>query len=269
MAANSDERRKRWKRRGRRKYTAAKRMEILNAVEEAGVVEAARRHGVPQTTVSNWLHRDATKVVQEQAVQQAAGGAGGSTKVTGKAREATATAPNVVAAPKVAAPKVAAPKVVAAKVEATKVEATKVEAAKVAVAKAAKVAVAKAAKAAVAKAAKVAVAKAAKVAAVTTEPIATKATKPTTVLPKPGTVLPNSLIKRIARSYTPSEKAVALEEAAKHGVKAASDKLGMSRFSIYAWDRKVVKAAAGKSSTPCPVTNRAQSSMRISVNVEA
>ena len=218
MAANSDER---WK---RRKYTAAKRMEILNAAAEAGVVEAARRHGVPQTTVSNWLHRDATKVVQEQAVQQAADGAGGS-KVTWKAREATmmasettagakattalkvaASASNVVAAPKVAVAKVAVPKV--------------------------------------------AVAKAAKVAVVTTEPIATKATKPTTVLPKPGTVLPNSLIKRVARSYTPSEKAVALEEAAKHGVKAASEKLGMSRFSLYAWDRKVVKAAAGKGPSP-------------------
>jgi len=57
MAANADERRKRWKRQKRQKYTAAKRMEILNAVNEAGVVEAARRHGVPQTTVSNWLHR--------------------------------------------------------------------------------------------------------------------------------------------------------------------------------------------------------------------
>ena len=216
MAANSDERRRRWKRRKRRTYTAAKRMEILNAVEEAGLVEAARRHGVPQTTVSNWLHRDAAKVVQEQAVQQAAGGS----KVTLKAREATmmtsektvgakaTTASNEVAA--------SASNVVAAKVAAPKVS----------------------------------VAKAAKVAAVTTKPLAMKATKPTMVLPKPGTVLPKSLIKRVARSYTPSQKAEAIEEAAKHGVKAASDKLGMSRFSIYAWDRKVEKAAAGEGPSP-------------------
>jgi transposase InsO family protein len=199
-------------------------MEILNAVEEAGVVEAARRHGVPQTTVSNWLHRDATKVVQEQAVQQAADGAGGA-KVTRKAREATTMVSEETAgakattAPKMAASAsnvVAAPKVVAAKVAT----------------------------------AKVAVAKAAKVAAVTTEPIATKATKPTTVLPKPGTVLPNSLIKRVARSYTPSQKAEALEHAAKHGVSAAADKLGISRFSIYDWQRKLAKAAAGEGPSP-------------------
>jgi len=210
MAANSDERRKRWKQRKRRKYTAAKRMEILNAVEEAGVVEAERRHGVPQTTVSNWLHRDATKVMQEQAGQQAADGAGGA-RVTRKAREATMMVSEETAGAKATTiPTVAA-------------SASNVVAAKVA---------------------------APKVAAVTTEPLATKATKPTTVLPTPGTVLPNSLIKRVARSYTPSEKAVALEEAAKHGVKAASDKLGMSRFSIYAWDRKVVKAAAGKGPSP-------------------
>jgi transposase InsO family protein len=199
-------------------------MEILNAVAEAGVVEAARRHGVPQTTVSNWLHRDATKVVQEQAVQQAADGAGGS-KVTRKAREATRMASEETAgakattAPKVAASAsnvVAAPKVVAAKVAVPKV----------------------------------AVAKAAKVAAVTTEPIATKATKPTTVLPKPGTVLPNSLLTRVARSYTPSQKAEALEEAAKHGVSAASNKLGISRFSIYDWQHKLEKAAAGEGPSP-------------------
>ncbi|MBC7974976.1 MAG: helix-turn-helix domain-containing protein [Myxococcales bacterium] len=34
-------------------------MEILKAVDEVGVVEAARRHDVPPSTVSNWLHRDA------------------------------------------------------------------------------------------------------------------------------------------------------------------------------------------------------------------
>jgi len=76
------------------------------------------------------------------------------------------------------------------------------------------------------------------------------AAKPTTVLPKPGTTLPNSLLKRVARSYTPSQKAEALEHAATHGVSAASDKLGISRFSIYDWQRKVAKAAAGEGPSP-------------------
>jgi transposase len=70
------------------------------------------------------------------------------------------------------------------------------------------------------------------------------------VLPKPGTALPNSLLKRVARSYMPSEKAQALEEAATHGVSAASDKPGMSRFSIYDWQRKLAKAAAGGGPSP-------------------
>ena len=42
----------------------------------------------------------------------------------------------------------------------------------------------------------------------------------------------------VARRYTPSEKARALEYAAAHGVSAAANKLGMSRYSIYDWRRK-------------------------------
>ncbi len=53
--------------RKRRRYTIAEVEEILQAVEEVGVVEAARRHGVPQTTVSSWLHRDAAKVTTARA----------------------------------------------------------------------------------------------------------------------------------------------------------------------------------------------------------
>jgi transposase-like protein len=66
MEAETDEPRK------RRTYTTAKRVEIVEAVDDVGVVEAARRHGVPQTTVSNWLHRDAMKVAKEKAAQRAA-----------------------------------------------------------------------------------------------------------------------------------------------------------------------------------------------------
>lgn len=53
-----------------------------------------------------------------------------------------------------------------------------------------------------------------------------------------------------ARSYTPSEKAQALELAAARGVSEASKTLGMSRFSIYAWQRQAKKAAAGEGSSP-------------------
>jgi transposase InsO family protein len=70
------------------------------------------------------------------------------------------------------------------------------------------------------------------------------------MLPKPGTPLPDSLVKRVARSYTPSEKAQALEHAAAHGVSAASDKFEISRFSIYDWQRKLKKAAAGEGPSP-------------------
>ena len=200
MAAEADEQRK------RRTYTTAKRMEILKAVDEVGPVEAARRHGIPETTVSNWLHRDAAKVAKDRAAQQEAPRAEES-KVTRKQRAPIVAAPKETAA---AAPKETA--AVAPKTASTKVAAPKV------------------AKATLAK--------------------TTKEVKPTTVLPKPGTVLPNSLLTRVARSYTPSQKAEALEHAATHGVSAASDKLGISRFSIYDWQRKLEKAAAGEGPSP-------------------
>ncbi len=56
--------------------------------------------------------------------------------------------------------------------------------------------------------------------------------------------------RRVARSYTPSEKAQALELAAEIGPAAASAQLGMSRFSIYEWRRRVGLAAAGKGDSP-------------------
>jgi transposase len=206
-------------------------MKILEAVEEMGVVEAACGHGVPQTTVSNWLHRDATKVAKEAAVQRAAAreGASTSTPVKQKRRATTPGTEEATGLPATAAPKAATS--VANAVATPKVAAPKVAPKAVAVAVPAVSSVANAAatqKAAVPKV----------------------ASKATTVLPKPGTPLPNSLIKRVARSYTPSEKAVALEHAAAHGVSAAADKFGISRFSIYDWQRKVAKAAAGEGPSP-------------------
>jgi hypothetical protein len=64
MAAETAEPRK------RRKYTIEDRKEILAVVDAVGVVEAVRRHGVPQTTVSKRLHRDAAKVAKERPAKQ-------------------------------------------------------------------------------------------------------------------------------------------------------------------------------------------------------
>lgn len=54
----------------------------------------------------------------------------------------------------------------------------------------------------------------------------------------------------VARKYTPSEKAQALEVVAARGVRVASRKLGISRFSLYQWRRQVKRAAEGKGSSP-------------------
>jgi len=52
--------------------------------------------------------------------------------------------------------------------------------------------------------------------------------------------------KHVARSYTPSERAQAIERAAQIGVAEASRQLGISRFSIYEWRRKARLHAEGK-----------------------
>jgi transposase InsO family protein len=53
-----------------------------------------------------------------------------------------------------------------------------------------------------------------------------------------------------AKVYTPSQKAEILEAATGDGVSAAAKKHGASRFSIYAWQRKVNLAAAGQGPSP-------------------
>ena len=55
---------------------------------------------------------------------------------------------------------------------------------------------------------------------------------------------------RVAKLYTPSQKAETLEYAAAHGVSAAATHFGISRFSIYDWQRKAKKAAAGEGPAP-------------------
>jgi len=56
--------------------------------------------------------------------------------------------------------------------------------------------------------------------------------------------------RRVAKVYTPSQKAEILEHAAKDGPTAAARKHGVSRFSIRDWKRKVDKAATGAGPSP-------------------
>jgi len=70
----------------------------------------------------------------------------------------------------------------------------------------------------------------------------------TSPAPSPPVKLPPR--SRVAKVYTPSQKAVVLEDAAKDGVTAAAKKHGISRFSIYDWQRRLTKAAAGDGPSP-------------------
>src|SRR5689334_9530676 len=131
----------------RREYTTAERDAVLAEVEALGVTEAARKHGVPQPTVSGWLRRAATS------------------------RSGAASSSGAAAS-----------------------------------------------------------------------------------IPKPPPAPPEQSTDanpaRVAKVYTPSQKAVILEAAATDGVTAASTKHGVSRFSIYEWRRQVKKAAAGEAPSP-------------------
>lgn len=153
--------------RKRRGYTAQERERILAAAERLGVCEAAREHGVPQSTLSNWRNRggprtapqegDTLTLTREKAEGAQPRAATKPTSVGSRKGTETASTPTVAAA-----------------------------------------------------------------------------------LPK----------KQVARSYTPSEKAEVLEHAAAHGVSAAHEKFGVSRFTIYEWRRKLEKAAAGEGPSP-------------------
>ena len=57
-------------------------------------------------------------------------------------------------------------------------------------------------------------------------------------------------VGRVAKKYTPSQIAEALEMAASKGVTEAAQELGMSRFSIYHWRNKAVRAAKGEGPAP-------------------
>jgi transposase InsO family protein len=70
---------------------------------------------------------------------------------------------------------------------------------------------------------------------------------------KPETAQPQvrrRLRSRVAKIYTPSQKGEILEHAATHGATKTGKKFGVSRYSIYAWQRKVSNAAEGEGSSP-------------------
>jgi len=56
--------------------------------------------------------------------------------------------------------------------------------------------------------------------------------------------------QRVAKVYSPSQRALILEDAAKDGPSAAAEKHGCSRFAINAWRRKVALAAKGEGPSP-------------------
>jgi transposase InsO family protein len=57
-------------------------------------------------------------------------------------------------------------------------------------------------------------------------------------------------VGNVARVYTPSEKARALDLVAQIGASAAGRQLGISRYSLHDWRRKVKRAAEGKGDSP-------------------
>ncbi len=61
---------------------------------------------------------------------------------------------------------------------------------------------------------------------------------------------PSKKAKKVARKYTPSEKARALEYMGEHGATAASRQFGMARFSLYQWQEQVERAARGEGDSP-------------------
>ena len=73
---------------------------------------------------------------------------------------------------------------------------------------------------------------------------------PLPALPGPQLAPASPARTRVAKRYSPSQKAEALEHAAAHGVVAAAEHFGISRFSIYDWRRLAKKAAAGEGPAP-------------------
>jgi transposase InsO family protein len=166
----------------RRRYTEERRAAAVADVPTLGVIEAARKHGVPQSCVSRWA-KDAG--VRRSAVATPAQSPAPEQKRAAPSREANG-----------------------APVRASES---------------------------------------------TTSTAGVSKREEPAVSGAPAAAQPQArrtLTSRVAKLYTPSQKALILEDAAKDGVTVASNKHGVSRFSIYAWQRKVAKAAQGEGLSP-------------------
>lgn len=73
--------------------------------------------------------------------------------------------------------------------------------------------------------------------------------EPKTEEPKPAPATTGRKSAKVAKFYTPSQRAEILEYEAKHGPMATARKFGVSRFSIREWKRKTAAAAAGGNAT--------------------
>lgn len=88
------------------------------------------------------------------------------------------------------------------------------------------------------------------------QPTAASAEAPASDLPGPAaeaepTPAPRSTTRsRVAKVYTPSQVAQALERVAALGVRPAAKELGISRTTLRNWERKVAKAANGEGEAP-------------------
>ena len=73
---------------------------------------------------------------------------------------------------------------------------------------------------------------------------------PTASSSSPAPSQPPPRRRLVAKSWTPSQRAEILEHAAAHGVTVTSEKFGVSRFSIYEWERRVKLAVKGEGPSP-------------------
>jgi transposase InsO family protein len=180
----------------RRSYTQAERDAAVADVPTLGVIEAAKKHGVPQSCVSKWA-KDAG-VRREVSARPA--------QPVARTREAKVAAPE--RKPKRAAPTptekrhalVSEPEVESAASESAREESV-----------------------------------------------------PPVPSSKPEAAQPQGrrrLRSRVAKIYTPSQKGEILEHAGRHGPTETGKKFGVSRYSIYAWQRKVSNAAEGNGPSP-------------------
>ena len=78
---------------------------------------------------------------------------------------------------------------------------------------------------------------------------AKRRTAPEEPVPPPSCPPPTST-PRVAKRYTPSQKAEIVEYASTHSVLEASRHFGASRFAIYDWHKRVAKAARGEGPSP-------------------